>query len=96
MNEPLKERLIGRSGRRTAIQLVVASVFVGAALGLFGITPGEFWRGVINAAQGVLSAIGENVGAVIVNLATYFFFGAAIVIPVWLVARLLSGDKPRK
>ena len=96
MNEPLKERIVGRDWRRTAVQLVVASIFVGAALGLVGISPGDFWGSLARAAGNLIAALGDNIGGVIFNLARYFFFGAAIVVPLWLVSRLLSGDRKPK
>jgi len=96
MNEPLKERIVGRDWRRTAAQLTVASIFVGAALALVGVTPGDFWSGIARALANIIAALGQNIGAVIRSLAEYFFFGAAIVVPLWLVSRLFSGDRRPK
>jgi hypothetical protein len=92
MKESLKSRIVGRNWRRTLIQLTIASIVVGAALALFGISPGEFWRSAFNALRGVVGAIGDSVGEVVINLATYLLFGAAIVVPIYLVSRLLARD----
>ncbi len=90
-DEPLKTRLAGRNPRRTMIQLVIASVVVGAFLAFWGLSPGEFWSGVFNFVKGIVGWLGDSVGEIVVNLLTYLLLGAAIVIPLWLVARMLSG-----
>lgn len=92
-DDNLKSRIFGGRPARTVIQLVVASIFVGALLALFDLSPIRFWQGIFDSVRGLLSAIGESFGEIIGNLATYLLLGAAIVIPVWLVARLLSGGR---
>ncbi len=87
---PVKSRFVGRNPRRTAIQLIIASIAVGAFLAFWGVSPGEFWRGVFNFAKGVFNWLGDSVGEIVVNLSTYLLFGAAIVVPIWLISRLLS------
>ena len=91
--DDLKSRMVGRRPARTVLQLVVASIFVGAALALFDISPIRFWRGLFDGVKSLISAIGESFGEIVVNLATYFLLGAAIVVPVWLILRLLSGAR---
>ncbi|MCA8887898.1 MAG: hypothetical protein KDA46_03645 [Parvularculaceae bacterium] len=93
--DDLKEKLVGDSARRTIIQLVIASVFVGVVLALVGLSPADFWGGVFDGVKGVISTIGDSLGEVVVNLLTYLVLGAAIVVPVWLVARLLTGGGKR-
>ena len=51
-DEDLKSRFMGKSPGRTIIQLVVASIFVGAALALFDISPLNFWRGIFDGCGG--------------------------------------------
>ena len=92
-DEDLKSRFMGKSPGRTIIQLVVASIFVGAALALFDISPLNFWRGLFDGVKDLLSVIGDSFGEIIGNLATYLFLGAAIVIPIWLITRFLGGRK---
>lgn len=93
----LKHRIAGRNPRRTAIQLVIASVVVGAFLAFWGVSPAEFWGGVFDAVRGILGWLGDSVGEIVVNLATYLLFGAAIVIPVFLISRVLGGgDGPTR
>ena len=89
----VKTRILGKSAGRTILHLVVASIIVGAVFSFFGLGPREFWRGVFSSLRSVLGAIGDNVSDVIVTLGAYLLIGAAVVVPIWLIARLLSGRK---
>jgi hypothetical protein len=80
---------------RTTIKLAIASVTVGGILAFLGLSPIVFWRGVFDAFANLVSAIGNSFGEIAINLATYLFFGALIVVPVWLLIRLLSNRSPR-
>jgi hypothetical protein len=90
-DDRLAKRLAGGSPRRTIIQLVIASVVVGAFLAFWGVSPAEFWRGVFDFIRGIVGWLGDSVGEIVVNLATYLLFGAAIVVPIWLISRVLNG-----
>lgn len=92
-DEPIEKRIMGASPRRTGIQLVIASVVVGAFLAFWGVSPGEFWRGTFNFFRGIVGWLGDSVGEIVGNLLTYLFFGAAIVIPVWILMRVIGGDR---
>lgn len=87
----LGRKLFGAQPRRTLIQLIIASVLVGMFLAFWGISPREFWSGVYDFFKGLLGWLGDSVGEIAVNLLTYFLFGAAIVIPVWIVMRVING-----
>lgn len=79
----------------TLIKLVVASVIVGAALSLLGLSPFAFWRSVVDGVRNLIAAIGDSFGEIVVNLATYLVLGAVIVVPIWLVTRLISTRRDR-
>ena len=89
----MKSRFFGKRVGRTVIQLVVASIIVGALFSFIGLGPREFWRGVFESVKRVLGVLGDSVGEVVATLGAYLLIGAAIVIPIWLIARLLSGRK---
>lgn len=89
----LKERLIGGGVTRTVIQLVIASIIVGAIFSFLGIGAREFWSGIFNNVRDLLSKLGTSFGEVALTLLTYLVIGAAVVVPIWLVARLLSSRK---
>lgn len=92
-DDDLKSRFVGPRPARTLLHLVIASIFVGAALALFDISPLRFWRGLFDAVRDLISAIGDSFGEIVVNLTTYFLLGAAIVVPIWLILRLLRGGR---
>ena len=89
----LKNRVLGGSPTRTVIQLVVASIVVGAIFSFLGLGPREFWEGLFDAFQGLIRTLGESFGEIVGNLIAYLLIGAAVVVPIWLVSRLLSKRK---
>ncbi len=85
---------IGKSvGARTILQLIIASVVVGAIFSFMGVSPREFWSGIFNTVQGLVSSLGESFSEIILTLGTYLVIGAMIVIPIWLISRVLSSGK---
>lgn len=92
-NDSLKTRILGRNAGSTILKLVVASIIVGAVFSFFGLSAREFWRGIFSGTRSVLAAIGDNVGDVAMTLGAYLLIGAAVVAPIWIIARLLSGRK---
>jgi hypothetical protein len=84
-------RLAGVGSLRTLIHLVIASVVVGAFLAFWGVSPGEFWSGVFNFIRGIVGWLGDSVSEIVLNLLTYLLFGAAIVVPIWLIMRVIGG-----
>lgn len=89
----LKSFLFGRSATRTVIGLVVGSIMVGAAFSFIGLNPREFWNGLFHFMQRIFAWLGDSLGEVLGSLATYLLIGAAVVVPIWFVARLLSGGR---
>lgn len=89
--DQIGRKLIGAQPRRTAVKLIIASVIVGAFLAFWGVSPREFWSGVFDVFRGLVGWLGDSVGEIVGNLLTYLLFGAAIVIPVWVLVRILNG-----
>lgn len=94
-DQKLTDRLTGGRPRRTVIQLIIASIVVGAFLAFWGVSPAEFWGGIFDVMKGIVGWLGDSVAEIAVNLATYLLFGAAIVVPVWLVMRVIGGERRR-
>ncbi len=90
---PARRRLFRGEASRTAIKLAIASVIVGGILAFLGVSPIGFWRSVFDSFKNLLSFIGDSAWEIVVNLSTYLVFGALIVVPVWLVMRLLSNRR---
>jgi len=89
----LKDRFFAGGATRTLIKLIIASIIVGAIFSFLGLGVVEFWRGIFDTVKGLVRALGESFGEVVTTLLTYLIIGAAIVVPIWLVARLLSSRK---
>lgn len=90
----LKERLTGgKSTTRTVLKLVIASVIVGAVFSFLGVGVREFWSGVFENARDLIGALGESFGEIALTILTYLVIGAGVVIPIWLISRLLSSKK---
>lgn len=92
-SEEIKQRIFGGSIGRTVIQLVVASIFVGAIFSFIGLGAFEFWEGIFRWVRDIIATIGDSFGEIFVNVLTYFLIGAAIVIPIWLIARILTSRR---
>ncbi|MDX2265929.1 MAG: DUF6460 domain-containing protein [Hyphomicrobiales bacterium] len=87
------ERILGGSPLGVAIRLVVASIIVGVVLTALGLSPFELLDAVGRFATWVYELGFDSLDVVV----QYFLLGAAVVIPVWLIYRLLKvasgGDK---
>jgi len=90
-DEKISERVLGDRPARKIIQLVIASIFVGAIFRFLGIGPREFWSGLLNGIKNLVSEIGDSALEIIITILTYFTIGAAIVIPIWIISRVLKG-----
>lgn len=79
-------RFLGDSPLRVLLKLVVVSFLVGFVMHAFGWSPFDIWYGLRNAVLDVwrmgFSALDRFLG--------YFLLGAAVVVPVFIVLRLLS------
>jgi hypothetical protein len=85
MNDALT-RFFGGAPLAVILRLLVVSLIVGALLMWLDIHPRDVIRGLENFALRIWNMGFEAVR----ELAQYVFAGAVIVVPVWLVMRLLS------
>ncbi len=74
---------------RTIIKLVILSGFVGLLMVIFGISPTGFWEGV----GGFFSWLWELLTSLLDWGLIYIVTGAAIVVPIYLLRRLLKARK---
>lgn len=81
------ERILGGSPVAVVIRLVLSSIVVGIALSALGLTPGELFRRI----DFLLQRLYDMGFRWVEWLIGYFLIGAVIVVPVWLIARLLGG-----
>jgi hypothetical protein len=85
------ERFLGGTPANVLVRLVFVSLIVGAFLMWLDIRPADIYRGAVDTINRVWSL---GFGA-IREIADYILVGAAVVVPVWLVIRLLSARNPR-
>jgi hypothetical protein len=91
MDSPLT-RFFGGSPARVLVQLVVFSFVVGIVLTAVGVSPYD----IVNSLGRLVQRIYDSGFETLAWAWRYFLLGAVIVIPVWLVMRLLRlGRGPR-
>jgi hypothetical protein len=86
MNQSALHRFLGGSPIAVLFRLLLVSLIVGAFLMWFDIRPGE----VIFAVERFFRRIWNLGFASIREIGSYIVAGAVIVVPVWLVIRLLN------
>ena len=83
------ERVLGGSPGSVVLRLALLSLLVGVVLAVLGMTPWGFFHWLRYWVEELLGSGMEAVR----NLAGYIVSGAIIVIPIWLLMRLLGGRK---
>lgn len=84
-------RFLGDTPARIAVKLVVLSVIVGIVMSAVGWTPRTIYDGIVRFFQKLW-----NLGFdAIYSSFEYLFLGAAVVVPAFIVIRLLSFRTPR-
>jgi hypothetical protein len=74
---------------RTVIKLVILSGFVGLLMVIFGISPTGFWEGVARFFRWLWELLTSLLDWGLIYIVT----GAAIVVPIYLLRRLLRARK---
>ncbi|WP_342359103.1 DUF6460 domain-containing protein [Terrarubrum flagellatum] len=82
-------RFMGGSPGGVIFRLILASILVGALMALLGLDPEGLVNRVLQMVRGVFSLGWGAVDQVV----RWLIYGAVIVVPIWFVARLLSGRK---
>ncbi|WP_035830497.1 DUF6460 domain-containing protein [Kaistia adipata] len=83
------QRFMGGSPAQVLLRLVVISLIVGIVLSALGISPYD----IIETAQQFIRRIWNMGFGAIEWIWRYFLLGAVIVVPVWLIIRLLNLGK---
>ena len=82
-------RILGDTPLRTAVKLAVASVLVGWVMNLFGWRPADLFF----ALEEALRDLWRLGFSAFDSFFAYFLLGAAVVLPVFVVLRLLSARR---
>jgi hypothetical protein len=85
------DRFFGGPPLMVILRLVLLCIVVGVVLRLFGLDPFNIWRSLEYFVRYVW-----NMGFDAVRWVwRYFLLGAVVVIPIWLIIRLLRAPKGR-
>ena len=84
-------RFLGGSPLAVLLRLILMSVLVGVVLAAIGLDPWNIVASIRRLADWIW-----NLGFDAINgLWRYFVLGAVIVVPLWLISRLFSTQRPR-
>ena len=84
-------RIFGGSPLAVLVRLVLVSVLVGVILSALGLDPFDIWHSI----QRLFRTLWDMGFDAFRWLWRYFLLGAVIVIPVWLVIRLVNAPRGR-
>lgn len=83
--------ILGDTPGRLLIRLLLLSLFVGFLMAVFGISPQSLIRSVQNTFAGIF----DNGFEFVRQLGGYVLTGAVVVVPLWIVMRVLSMGRKR-
>ena len=84
-------KFFGGSPLGVFVRLVILSIIVGVLLAALGVDPWNIWRSIELLARRIMSMGFEAIEWVW----RYFLLGAVIVIPIWVIVRLLRVSRGR-
>jgi hypothetical protein len=91
MSDDIMTRIVGGSPLAVAGRLILVSVLVGVVLSVLGLDP---WN-IIDSVERLFRHI-WNMGFDAVRwLWRYFLLGAVIVIPIWIIVRVVNAPRGR-
>jgi hypothetical protein len=89
MANDVVNRFFGGPPLSVVLKIILLSVVVGVILSALGIDPRDIWQSLVDLVQHVW-----NMGwGAVLGLWRYFLLGAVIVVPIWLVVRLLKAGR---
>ena len=91
MSENQVARWVGGSPMGVLVRLILVSILVGVILSALGLDPFD----IIHSVERLIRSIWNMGFDAIRWLWRYFLLGAVIVIPIWLILRLVRAPKSR-
>jgi hypothetical protein len=82
-------QFLGDTPLRTAVKLAILSVIVGIVMAALNYTPLDLWYALRDFVRWLYDLGYEAFG----RLGMYFVYGAMVVVPVFLLSRLLSARR---
>jgi hypothetical protein len=87
------EGFLGGPWPKVLLRLVIFSAIVGFLMVTFGIDPDQLIHNVTEAARRLINTIAFQGLDTLVTFARYCAYGAVIVIPIWLITRLVASRR---
>jgi hypothetical protein len=89
MANDVVNRFFGGPPLSVALKIILLSVVVGVILSALGLDPRDIWQSLVDLVRHIW-----NMGwDAVIWLWRYFLLGAVIVVPIWLVVRLLKAGR---
>ena len=89
MANDVVNRFFGGPPLSVALKIILLSVVVGVILSALGLDPRDIWQSLVDLVRHVW-----NMGwDAVLWMWRYFLLGAVIVVPIWLVVRLLKAGR---
>jgi hypothetical protein len=85
------DRFLGGSPLTVLLKLVLLSILIGVVLSALGLDP---WN-IVQSIERLIRTIWNMGFDAVVWLWRYFLLGAVIVIPVWLILRIVRAPRSR-
>lgn len=89
MSNETVTRIFGGSPLGVLVRLILVSILVGVVLSALGLNPFDIW----NSVERLFRSIWNMGFDAFYWLWGYFLLGAVIVIPVWLIIRLVNAPR---
>ncbi len=86
MNTDTASRFLGGSPGRVLMQLLVLSFILGIVLNALGVSPFD----IVNGLRSLALRIYDMGFGTVELIGRYILLGAVVVVPVWLLSRLLK------
>jgi hypothetical protein len=76
------------------LRLLILSIVVGFIMVTFGIEPDQLVRNFAESIRRIFEALTYRGFDAVISLLRYCFYGAVIVVPIWLLSRLFARRRP--
>jgi hypothetical protein len=91
MNNETTTRIFGGSPLAVAARLVLVSILVGVILSALGLDPFD----IVRSIERLFRTLWEMGFDIVRYVWRYFLLGAVIVIPIWIVIRVVNAPRGR-
>ena len=91
MSDTPLHRFLGGSPAGVIARLVLMSLIVGAAMVFFGLTPSDLADSVRRLAESIMGSGLDSLRTLLI----YTGYGAMVVVPIFILVRLLKLGRPR-